>query len=259
MRMEAQARAALITGASRGLGRAIALALASDGFAVALAARDERSLHLVAAEAKSAGAPDTLVLAGDLRAPEEPVKAVEQAVAQFGGLDALVNNAGATARGDFLALTDEQHLDGFALKYHAMVRFCRAAWEPLVTRKGAIVNISGIGAHTPEPGFTIGGPVNSAVINFSKAISKRLDGPRVNVVSPGHIETDRLSRRIDTYAEGHGLTRDAAKEAMRGELGIAAYGQPDDIANMVRYLCSRDAAYVNGACFVVDGGATPGI
>jgi 3-oxoacyl-[acyl-carrier protein] reductase len=68
-----------------------------------------------------------------------------------------------------------------------------------------------------------------------------------------------LQRRIETYAADHGMTQDAARDAMLGELGIAAYGQPADIANMARYLCSPEAAYVNGACFVVDGGATPGI
>lgn len=257
--MDTTMKAALITGASRGLGRAIALALAADGYAVALAARDEEALHRVSAKAEAAGAPGALVLAADLRAAEIPDRLVDRAVERFGGLDAMVNNAGMTARGDFLTLSDEQHLDGFALKYHTMVRFCRAAWLPLSARMGSIVNIAGIGAHTPEPDFSIGGPVNSAIINFSKGLSKRPGGPRVNVVSPGHIETDRLRRRIEVYAAAQNLSPAQAKERMREELGIAAYGRPEDIANMVRFLCSPQAAYINGACFTVDGGATPGI
>ncbi len=257
--MKAQTKAALITGASRGLGRAIAVALASERYALALVARDKDALDEVADEATAAGAPSTLILTGDLREPNAPEEAVRRAVSYFGGLDVLVNNAGTTERGDFLSLTDEQHLDGFALKYHAMVRLCRAAWHPLAARKGVIVNIAGIGGQTPEPDFTIGGPVNSAVINFSKAISKRPKGPRVNVVSPGHIETDRLARRIDGYAKERSLERKAARDAMRDDLGIIAFGQPTDIASMVRYLCSPEASYINGACFVVDGGATPGV
>lgn len=250
---------AIITGASRGLGRAIALDLAAAGYGVALTARDAAALEAVAQDCTKAGAPVALTYPADLSQPGEPARVVDEVMKQTGRIDALVNNAGDTQRGDFLTLTDEQHLSGFALKYHATVRFCRAAWPHLEASKGAVVNISGIGALTPEPEFTIGGPVNSAMINFSKAASKRPGAPRVNVVCPGHIETDRLSRRIDVYAEKHGLSREAAAEEMRAELGIAQFGQPGDISAMVRYLCSDQARYITGAVFTVDGGATPGI
>lgn len=252
-------RVAIITGASRGLGRAIALALAEDRCALVLTARDVKALEEVAAEAKERGAPGSVLLPADLRLAGSPGAIIDQAVASFGRIDILVNNAGDTQRGDFLDLEDDLHLSGFALKYHATVRMCRAAWTHLEESEGSIVNIAGIGALTPEAEFSIGGPVNSALINFSKAVSKRKGAPRVNVVCPGNIETDRLARRIDAYANQNGLSREDASREMRKNLGVDAYGKPEDVAFMVRYICSPDASYITGANFIVDGGATLGI
>ena len=258
--MDKHSRTAIVTGASRGLGRAIALELASGGCAVVLAARDAAALDRVAEEARAAGAPDALAVPGDLADPGQPARVVAAAVARFGGLDILVNNAGATKRGDFLDLPDEDHLAGFALKYHATVRFCRAAWPHLEASQGVIVNISGIGAQTPEPEFTIGGPVNSALLNFTKALSKRATGAmRVNALCPGHIVTDRLHGRIRTHAATNGTGEDEAREAMRQALGIRRFGDPNDIAATVAFMCSDAAAYLHGTVVTVDGGATPGI
>ncbi|GGO53474.1 3-oxoacyl-[acyl-carrier protein] reductase [Roseovarius pacificus] len=252
-------RVAVVTGASRGLGRAIALRLATEGCSLALTARDSAALESVVTEAKQLGTKDAIALPADLSLPDAPGEVIKHVIRHFGHIDILINNAGDTQRGDFLELSDDLHLSGFALKYHATVRFCRAAWESLEASKGCIVNISGIGAQTPDPLFSIGGPVNSALINFSKAISKRPGAPRVNVVCPGHIETDRLTHRINTFAVQNGISRTEAKQRLQNRLGLDAYGKPEDIASMVGYLCSPEAGYITGSTFIVDGGATPGI
>ena len=259
--MNKRSRIAIVTGASRGIGRAIALELAGEGSAVVVAARSRTDLDRVAREATDAGAPAVLAVDADLSRPGEPERVVAAAVDRFGGVDVLVNNAGATKRGDFLALTDDDHLDGFALKYHATVRFCRAAWPYLVAARGVVVNISGIGAQTPDAEFTIGGPVNSALLNFTKALAKRAlaEGVRVNAVCPGHIVTDRLHARIEAHARQHAMTPEAAREALRTHYGIHRFGEVADIAGMVAFLCSDRAAYVHGSTIVVDGGATPGL
>lgn len=259
--MTSRTRIAIVTGASRGIGRGIALELAREGATLVLAARSRDALAAVAAEAERAGAPATLVVDADLARAGEPERVVAAAAGRFGGVDILVNNAGATKRGDFLALSDADHLDGFALKYHATVRFCRAAWPHLVAAGGVVVNIAGIAAQTPDAEFTIGGPVNAALVNFTKALAKRAlaDGVRVNALCPGHIVTDRLQARIDAHAQKHGITADAAREALRSHYGIHRFGETGDIAGMVAFLCSDRAGYVHGSTIVVDGGATPGI
>lgn len=254
-------RTAIVTGASRGLGRAFAVGLAKDGFALSIAARNAAELEETAEAARAAGAPLVVSHAIDLSLPEAPAEVVAKTLAETGSVDALINNAGATKRGDFLELTDEDFFDGFALKFYAAVRFCRAAWEPLTASQGAIVNISGVGAHTPEPDFTIGGSVNSALINFTKAIAKRSvgTGMRINTLCPGHIVTDRLRKRIETRSAQKSISFDEAREEMRLEQGIARFGEVEEIADVVRFLCSPAAAYVHGTVINADGGATPGI
>jgi len=254
-------RTAIVTGASRGLGRAFAIGLAKDGFALSLCARDGAALEETAQLARAAGSPKIIIVAADLSQAGAAEKVVSETLNATGQIDALINNAGATKRGDFLSLTDDDFHEGFALKFHATVRFCRAAWDALSHSKGNIVNISGVGAHTPEPDFTIGGSVNSALINFTKAISKRAQGTgmRINTLCPGHIVTDRLSRRIEVLANERNISIEAAREEIREAQGIQRYGEADEVADVVRFLCSRAAAYVHGTVINVDGGATPGI
>jgi 3-oxoacyl-[acyl-carrier protein] reductase len=254
-------KTAIVTGASKGLGRAIAVELGRAGYAIVIAARDREGLDKTAAAAVEAGAPGTLCIAADLSAPDAPATVVRQALEQFGRIDVLVNNAGATKRGDFMSLTDEDFISGFGLKFHATVRFCREAWQALTESRGSIVNISGIGAQTPEADFTIGGSVNSAIINFSKALAKRAggDGIRVNTICPGHIVTDRLEGRIRVLADEKGVSFEEAREIMRIAQKIDRYGTPDEISAVVAFLCSDKATYIQGSVITVDGGATPGI
>src|SRR5262249_51232831 len=150
--------------------------------------------HAVAAEA----AGHVLIHAADLRLPDAPAALVDATVARFGGVDLVVNNAGATKRDDFFKLTDDDFADGFALKYFAHVRLVRAAWPHLATAGGTIVQVIGIGGKTPGADFTIGGSVNAALMAFVKAMADRgvRDGVRVCAVNPGSIATDRLQRRI---------------------------------------------------------------
>src|ERR1700712_4282751 len=164
-------KVAIITGASRGIGEAIALELAREGVDVCLAARDEAKLQEVAQNIADQSQVGTLVYAGDFRDPTVPKDAIARTIARFGRLDILVNNAGATKRGEFSTLTEEDWQDGFALKFHGYVRMTRAAWPHLRESGGSIVNIAGIGAHNGSAEFSIGGSVNSAVLYFTKAMA----------------------------------------------------------------------------------------
>lgn len=247
-------KVAIVTGASRGIGRAIAEVLAGEGARLVLVARSEPALRELAARLPTAN----LVLATDLRDPAAPAAVVAAAVGHFGRLDVLVNNAGATKRGDFLTLTDADWADGYALKLFGAMRLCRAAWPHLHVVRGSIVNVVGVGGRTGSAEFAIGGSVNAALLNLTKVLADRgvACGVRVNAVNPGSVATDRLLGRIAAFAKGKGLSEAAAGEQMAAELGIARFGQPQEIARVVAFLCSPAAAYVHGAIVDADGGAT---
>jgi NAD(P)-dependent dehydrogenase (short-subunit alcohol dehydrogenase family) len=256
MELGLRGKAALVTGASRGLGEAIALELAAEGVQVCLAARDAAKLAEVAAAITSRAQARCVTFAGDLRDGETMQSAVAHAVDAFGKLDILVNNAGATRRGDFFALTDDDWQDGYALKFHGYVRATRAAWPHLKAARGTVINIVGIGARGGNDEFTIGGSVNAAILNFTKAMAHlgMREGVRVNAINPGHIETERLTRNIARLAQRQGITPDAARAGLLAACGTQRFGRPDEIASAVAFVASDRASFVQGALIDIDGG-----
>lgn len=254
MDLQLSGKVAIITGASRGIGRAIAETLSSEGMKLVLAARSREALDQLSASIPT----ESLVQAIDLRLPEAAGRVASATLERFGHIDLLVNNAGATKRGDFLALTDEEWSDGYALKFFGAMRLCRAAWPHLQANHGSIVNIIGIGGRTGSAEFAIGGTVNAALMNLTKALADRgiQEGVRVNAINPGSIATERLQVRIQALAKEKNISMEEATRQMAGKLGIARFGQPEEIAHAVAYLASPQAEYIQGAILDVDGGAT---
>lgn len=244
-------QAAIVTGASRGIGLAIGRRLVAEGMRVLLVARSADRLR-----DEAAALPGAVPHGADLRDPAAAAGSIAAALTQFGRLDVLVNCAGATQRGDFLALDDEAWSDGYALKLFGAVRMARAAWPHLRERGGAIVNIAGVGGRIASADFTIGGSVNAALMNLTKALADRgvADGVRVNCINPGSIRTDRLTGRIATLERERGLDPAAAAQALAAETGVARFGEPEEIAGVVAFLISRQATYLQGAILDVDGG-----
>ena len=247
-------RIAIVTGASRGIGATIAHRLASDGYGIAVVARSAEPLAAIAAALPTPALP----LACDLREPGAALQVVEAVRQRYGRIDVLVNNAGATPRGDFLAFDDGQWQDGFALKFFGAMRLCRAAWPALVESGGSIVNIAGIGGRTGNAEFTIGGSVNAALLNLTKALADRgiRDGVRVNAVNPSSIATERTRKRIETLAAERAISVGQAADELSRQLRVARFGTPEEVASVVGFLVSAAAAYVQGAIIDVDGGQT---
>lgn len=244
-------RAAIVSGASRGIGLGIAERLAASGMRVLLCARSAAAL-----EAAAASLPGAIACPADLRRPEAAERIVAEAIARFGRLDLVVNSAGATQRGDFLALDDAAWEDGYALKLHGAVRLTRAAWPHLRAQGGSVVMIAGVGGKQASADFAIGGSVNAALMNLTKALADRgvADGVRVNCINPGSIRTDRLVGRIATLARERGLGSEAAAVALARETGVARFGEVAEIAGLVAFLAGPDANYIQGAILDVDGG-----
>jgi NAD(P)-dependent dehydrogenase (short-subunit alcohol dehydrogenase family) len=252
-----EGKVAIVTGASRGIGRAIALRLAQDGATLVLASRTAADLEKVASEIKSKGGRATC-LPGDLRDPEVPAALVDAALAAHGGIDIIVNNAGATKRGDFFELTDADWADGFALKFMGAVRLTRAAWPHLKARRGSVLNIIGAGGRTPSAEFTIGGSVNGACLSFTKAVADIgiQDGVQVNAINPGRVKTDRLQQTLVEEAAHHAGDLNAALQAIIRKSNIVRLGEPEDVANLAAFMVSPHSRYMQGALVDLDGGQT---
>ena len=252
MNLELKNKVTIITGASRGIGKSIAQILSAEGMKLTLAARsplDEFSVSLPT---------ECLPLSIDMRHADSASRVVDATLKKFGALDLVVNNAGATKRGDFLTLTDEEWTDGFALKFYGAMRLSRAAWPHLMRSNGIIINIIGIGGRTGSAEFAIGGTVNAALMNLTKVLADRgvKDGVRVNAINPGSIATERLQTRIKTFATEQNINMEEAAIQMAKKLGVARFGNPEEIAHAVAFLASQEFAYIHGAILDVDGGAT---
>ena len=249
----------VISGASRGIGRGIALAFAREGAQTVLASSSEQNLA-AAAKAVAAEGPQPLTVAGDLRKLEACEQLFKRVNERFQRCDVLVNNAGATRAGAFLESPDAVWLDGFALKFFGCVRLTRLFWPLLKASQGSVVNIVGGAARTPDAEFLIGGAVNAAVANFSKGLSKlgNRDNVNVNVIHPGNTDTERQDELRRQRAAALGRSVDELRAEALTKSNMRRFGKPEDIAALALFLCSERARHVQGTAIAVDGGATPG-
>ena len=252
-----QEKTAIVTGASRGIGRAIALELARQGARCAVCARNTAALSDVAEEIGRADG-EAGYIALDLRLPDAPARLADFAASRFGRLDIVINNAGATRRGEFLALTDDDWSDGFALKFFAAVRLSRAAWPHLKAAGGSLLNIAGVGGRTPGAAFSVGGSVNAALLSFTKSLAETglADGVQVNAVNPGAIRTDRLRKRLEDLAAQKGIGLAEAEQSFVRLERVTRIGEAEDIAGLVAFIVGPRGRFLHGASIDMDGGAT---
>ena len=255
MELALRGKVALITGASRGIGQGIALGFANEGCDLLLTARDGKALEETAAQVRAKGR-KAAVLALDLTAEGSAQTLADAARREFGRLDILINNAGATKRGDFLALTDTDWQDGFALKFFAHVRMARAAWPMLKASGGSLITVAGIGGKEPEAEFVIGSSVNGACVSFSKALADlgKKDGVQVNAINPGRVETERLWLRVRSVMQSSGRDEKSVREEFRRKFNISRFGSIDDLAGLIAFIVSSRGRWLHGATIDMDGG-----
>jgi 3-oxoacyl-[acyl-carrier protein] reductase len=250
-----EGKAALVTGASEGIGKAIARKLADEGVRVAICARTEATLKATAAEIAEATGMDIAPIPADLRSLAGCQRVVEQAAERLGGVDILVNNAGASAFGAFVDLPDDAFVDAIHGKLLGYIR-CAKAVIPHMQRRGGgtIVNITGT-TQQAVPLHTPGSACNAAIRMFSKELSMEL-GPlniRVNSVAPCRIQTARADRLLEATASAQRTSTAALLGQLVKTIPSGRVGTGDDIADAVCFLVSDRASYINGAALVIDG------
>jgi len=251
---------AIVTGASQGIGQATAIRLARDFSALVLVARNRSNLERTAEAVRAAGA-HALLIDRDLGQPAAAKEVVAQAQGEFGRIDALLNIAGAVPQIDLFEMTDEQWESGLALKLHGARRLTIAAWPALKAAKGSVVLMSGNSALFPKAPYAAVGTINAAILALAKAFSDRgiADGVQVNSVLPGPVMTGRRRSYLQHWAPLHAMTVEEATAKFPQQAGIARYGEPEEIAELLAFLVSPGARWMTGSALRMDGGEVKSI
>ncbi|GAA2163090.1 SDR family oxidoreductase [Actinomadura napierensis] len=249
MRTGLQGKTALITGASRGIGKAIAVALAAEGANVVISSRKQESLDAVAEEIRAAS-PEVGVLpkAAHVGHADEAAACVDAAVAEFGGVDVLVNNAGTNPYfGPMADIEPAAAAKTVEINQFAIVQWTQLAWRAsLAERGGAVINIASVGGLSTEHGIGYYNATKAAVIHLSRQFAMELAPKvRVNCIAPGLVKT-HLARALWENNE----------EQIGKHMPLGRIGEPEDIANAAVFLAGDTASWMTGQTLVIDGGST---
>lgn len=248
---------ALVTGGSRGIGRAVALTLAEQGMHVAICGRTQESLEKTAADIKALGV-QSWAYQADVSKLEDVERFVAQAVEAAGRVDVLVNNAVTSTSARFDELTDDQFRYHIDVKLMAYIRIARLVLDHMEkARAGRIVNIGGMTARIVAPLRMTNGVVNAGVANFTKQFAgyAAQHNVTVNCVHPGYTATERIMQIFEREAKEAGSDIDAVIAKRTGDIPLGKLIRPEDIAAAVLFFCSPLAKMVTGQCIAVDGGS----
>ena len=255
-------RIALVTGASKGLGRACAEALAREGCRVVLAARTEEEVLAAADEIASETGAETLGIAMDVSKPEEQDRMFEMVRGRMGDPDILVANAGGPPPGNFEDTALEEYARAFELNCMSSVRLVHAA-TPAMKRKhwGRIVMVTSIAVKQPIGDLLLSNVARSGLTAFMKTVATELAslGITVNAVLPGIHDTDRVQGLMASRVEREGITLDQAKSEMEAAIPVGRMGVPAEFGALVAFLASEPAAFITGSNILADGGAYRGL
>jgi NAD(P)-dependent dehydrogenase (short-subunit alcohol dehydrogenase family) len=246
-----EGKTAIITGGSKGIGRAIATTFAEAGASVALAARGQEDLTQAVKEIEALGG-RALAVPTDVADADQVQRLVDRTVEEFGTVDILVNNAGAAP---FMSTIDRIRLDGFE-KYFRIdfmsAVFCTKAVAPILLGKqdGCVLNVASVAAFIATPGLTYYASAKAAMVNLTRSVAQEWAASRVrvNAVAPGWIETEMNSGARATMPE--------FTKGVLSSIPLGRWGRAEDVASAALYLCSPAASFITGSVLIVDGGQT---
>ena len=258
MQLELENKVAIVTGGSKGIGRATALGFLAEGASVLICARGPEALDETISLAQDAGKGRIIAMPADLTQADAIKNVVARCLQEFGRIDILVNNAGSARPGPFLEISDEDWTEDWTLKFFGYVRMAREAFPHMQQKSsGVIVNIIGTGGLRPMANYMVGGAANAALNHFTKALAAEgaKHGVRVVGINPGPILTERLQKFVSTFSPESG----SPEEALRTMTPLGRVGEAEEVADLILFLSSARAAFIHGANITIDGGANPGL
>jgi 3-oxoacyl-[acyl-carrier protein] reductase len=246
-------RVAMVAAASKGLGRAIAEALAAEGCRLSICSRSLESLAPV--REKIGG--ETLAVACDVSKADDLHRWFDETVAHFGQVDILVTNTGGPPAAPFLKLSEEQWRSGIDSTLMNVIRLCNLAIPGMQQRKwGRIVHLTSFVAKQPVELLTVSSTLRAGLSGLTKTLGDQVarDGITVNAVLPGHFLTDRQTHLAELRAKEQGITPVEYLRKSEQVIPMGRFGKPEELASVVAFLCSERAAYITGASLQIDGG-----
>jgi 3-oxoacyl-[acyl-carrier protein] reductase len=251
-------KVALVCGASRGLGRAIAAELVAEGAAVAVCSRDAERLAAAASEL----GPEVLAVPADLAAPGEPTRAVEAAVERFGKVDVLVANTGGPPAGTHDTLTLEDWDAATTLLLRSTVEIAAAVLPGMKERGwGRVLIVTSVAVKQPVDNLILSNSLRAAVTGFAKTLAREVatDGITVNTILPGYTATERVTELNRANAEREGVEPEEIQARLEASIPLGRLAEPEEFAALAAFLASERASYITGAAIAVDGGWLRGL
>lgn len=256
MELGIRGKVALVAAGSKGLGRAMALALAEEGCAVSICGRSEGSLRDTVDELKALGVP-ALGIQADISSPEDLRRWVEQSREALGPIDILITNTGGPKAANFGDLEDQDWTAGVDSTLLNVVRLCRAVLPDMQTQNwGRIVNLTSFVAKAPTPLLTISSTLRAGLSALTRTLALETAGKgiTVNALLPGHYMTDRQVHLAELKAAHQGISLEASFAQTAAGIPAGRIGDPAELAAAAAFLCSARASYLTGQSLVVDGG-----
>ena len=256
-------KAAVVTGASRGIGRETARQFLEEGVRVVICGRNAEALERTRAELAQQTGGEIHAVVADMTKPADIARLIETATQKLGGVDILINNAGQMYSGRFAVMTDEGLKDQLETKLFGFLRAIRLVYPQMKAKRwGRIVNLIGGAGKEPDPYMFGSGITNSGLLNITKSLSTEFgeDNVLVNAVCPGWVATNLWQRNAQGLQEELGVkSEEEARRLAARKNSLGRFGKPEELANAIVFLCSERASYITGVSLNLDGGRLKGL